>query len=601
MTELMRRYLGPYRAKAIAGVLTKVVEVVFEVLTPLVVASMIDEGVRTGSVQAVVLRGLLLLVFAAVSYAFTFVCQRIAAQVSQGMGTDVRNAIYHKVNELAAADINRFGAPSLITRLTNDVNQAQLAVAFIIRTLTRWPLLALGSVIAAVAIDVRLGLVFLVCMPAIGLVFALVMRASIPYFRQLQTKLDAISLVTRETLAGMRVIRAFRQDEVERRRGLEAIDDQAQTAIAVGRLSASLNPATFLIMNLGVAAILWVGGVRVDDGNLTTGEVMAFVSYMTQALVAVTIMANIVVIIIRGQASSLRILEVLDCEPSLTDAGNVPVSPADKTVPALVLEDVSFAYEGARVPALQGLSLTLAQGQTLGVIGGTGSGKSTLVSLLPRLFDASEGAVRVFGTDVRAYPLRQLRGLVSVVPQRVSLVTGTIRSNLVWRDDAATDDELWAALRSAQALDFVEVLEKGLDAPVEAGGRNFSGGQRQRLTIARALVGHPRIVVLDDAASALDFATDARLRRALRDLGDGVTTVVVSQRISAVMGADLILVLDHGRVAGLGTHDELVATCAIYQEICSSQLRDDDGPPPAVPASAARQAGADEGEEVHHG
>lgn len=570
MIELLRRFLGPYGAKALTGILTKMVEVVFEVLTPLVVARMIDEGVRASDVGVVVRMGAVLVGFAVASYASTFVCQRLAAQVSQGMGTDVRDALYAHVNDLSAADVDRFGTPSLLTRVTNDVNQVQLAVALGIRTLTRWPLLALGSMIAAVAIDVRLGAVFVVCLPAITLVFALVMRASVPYYRVMQRRLDAVSLVVRETLSGMRVIRAFGQAERERERGHRAVAAQAETAIAVGRLSALLNPATFVIMYAGIAAILVVGGLRVDAGNLSTGDVMAFVSYMTQTLVSVSYLANLVVVLMRGQTSSVRILEVLDCEPTLREGEEALA--LDEEAAALELRDATLTYEGSQVPALEGVSLRLRQGGTLGVIGGTGSGKSTLASVLPRLYDLTRGELRVLGHDVRDYPFEQLRSLVSIVPQRAVLVSGTIRSNLRWRDPHASDEELMQALRTAQAADFVEALPEGLDAPVEAGGTNFSGGQRQRLTIARALVGRPRIVVLDDSASALDFATDARLRRALRTEAQGLATVVVSQRVSAVRGADAILVLDHGRMAGLGTHEDLLAGCALYREICASQL-----------------------------
>ena len=578
MINLLRRFLGPYRAKALAGILTKMVEVVFEVLTPLVVAAMIDEGVRLQDVGAVVRLGLVLVAFAAVSYGSTFVCQRLAAQVSQGMGTDVRDALYAHVNRLAAADVDRFGTPSLLTRVTNDVAQVQLAVALGIRTLTRWPLLAAGSMIAAISIDARLGVVFLVCLPAITVVFALVMRSGVPYYRTMQERLDQISLVVRETLAGMRVIRAFGQDERERERGHRAVERQTQTAVAVGRLSALLNPATFVIMYAGVAAILMVGGMRVDVGDLTTGEVMAFVSYMTQTLVSISYLANLVVVLMRGQTSSVRILEVLDCEPSLAEGElrAVPQAPG-ADVCALAFHDVQMRYEGAPVPALRDVSFELLQGQSLGVIGGTGSGKSTLVSLVARLYDTTSGEVQVFGEDVRSYGFSTLRSVVSIVPQRATLVSGTIRSNLSWRDPHATDEELWQALALAQARDFVEALPQGLDAPVEAGGTNFSGGQRQRLCIARALVGDPRVLVLDDAASALDFATDARLRKAIRSLGRRVSAVIVSQRVSSVRFCDQILLLDHGSFAGLGTHEELLATSALYAEICASQLVDERG------------------------
>lgn len=573
MIELLRRFLGPYRTKSIVGVLTKVVEVVFEVLTPLVVALMVDEGIRKSDTGAVLRLGIVLVVFAVVSYAFTFICQRLAAQVSQGVGTDVRNALYAHVNTLSEADVERFGTPSLLTRVTNDVNQVQLAVALCVRMLTRWPLLALGSMIAALTIDIYLGLVFLVCLPAITVVFALVMRASVPYYRSMQAKLDHVSLVVREALGGMRVMRAFGQEHRELTRSQEAIADQARTAVAVGRLSSLLNPATFIIMYSGVAAIAYVGGMRVNLGDLTTGEVMAFVSYMTQTLVSISYLANLVVVIMRGQTSSVRILEVLDCVPSLVGGETMqPVPAAKDEVAALELREATLTYEGSAVPGLCDITLSVPQGGMLGVIGGTGSGKSTLVKLLPRLYDATAGSVHVLGRDVRRYPFAQLRQLVSVVPQKATLVSGTLRSNLTWRHPQATDDELWEALRLAQAEDFVRALPEGLDAPVEANGANFSGGQRQRLTIARAVVGSPRIIVLDDAASALDFATDARLRRALRSMGDDVTTVIVSQRVSAVRDADAIVVLDHGNMAGLGTHEELRARCSVYDEICVSQL-----------------------------
>lgn len=571
MIELLRRFMGPYRGKTIIAIVTKVVEVVFEILTPLVVARMIDVGVRQRDLDEVLHMGLALLAFAVVSYLFTLICQRLAAQVSQRMGTDIRNDLYAQVNRLSSVEVNRIGIPSLVTRVTNDVNQVQLAVAIGVRMLPRWPLLAVGSMLAALLIDVRLGLVFLVCMPTIVVVFFLVMRASIPYYRQMQEKLDKISLETREMLSGMRVIRAFRKVPEETGRGLDAVEEQTLVAVAVGRLSAILNPATFVVMNLGVVAVLWVGGLQVDAGDLTTGEVVAFVNYMTQTLISVSYLANLVVVLMRGHTSSLRILEVLDTQPSITDEGNVSLG-IDENAPALELDDVSFVYEGAPVPALADVSLSLLSGQTLGVIGGTGSGKSTFAQLIPRLCDPSSGSVWAFGHDVRDYPFDELRSYVSMVPQHVVLVSGTIRSNLLWRDPSACDDELWRALERAQAAKFVRMLPQGLDAPVEAGGTNFSGGQRQRLTIARALVGHPRLVVLDDAASALDFATDYRLRSVLRKLRAELTTIVISQRVSSIMSSDQILVLDHGAVAGLGTHDQLLEHCEIYREICVSQL-----------------------------
>ena len=435
----------------------------------------------------------------------------------------------------------------------------------------RFPLIAVGAMVSALLIDWHLGVVFLACTPAIGLVFYLVMSRSVPYFRVMQRKLDKVSLVTREALSGVRVIRAFGREQAEKDRFSEAASDQAQTAIDVGRLSSVLNPATFLVMNLGIVCILWAGGIRVDAGELTQGQVMAFVNYMMQTLTSVAYIANLVVIFTRATASGQRIMEVLDCVPKVTDEGNRRLA-LNGGAPAISLAGVGFSYEGAKVPALTGVTLELGRGQTLGVIGGTGSGKSTLARLIARLYDPTEGTVRILGHDVAAYPFDQLREVVSIVPQQASLVSGTIRSNLSWRDEGATDEELWDALEAAQAADFVRAKPAGLDEVVEAGGRNFSGGQRQRLTIARALVGSPRICILDDSASALDFKTDARLRHALRERAGAMTSVVISQRVSSVMHADLICVLDHGRMVGLGTHEELLDGCPLYREIAESQL-----------------------------
>ena len=588
MIELLRRFGGKFRRYMVIGPACKLIEVIFDLLTPLVIAQMIDKGIGAHDVNAVVHYGALLAAMAVIGISFTLVCQKMAALTSQGMGTDIRGALYQHINKLGYAELDRFGTPSLITRITNDVNQVQLAVALGVRMLIRWPFLAVGSMCAALAIDLKLGVIFLICTPAIGLVFWFVMARCIPYYKQLQAKLDRIALICREGLSGARVVRAFVREDHERERFAQAADDQAHTAIAVGKLSSVLNPVTFLVMNLGVCAILWVGGIQVNVGELTQGQVMAFVNYMTQTLTSIVYVANLVVVFTKASASASRINEVLNCEPSITDEGNQPVALPEPSamgnavpVPALSLSHASFSFGAGAANAVNDVTLELPLGKTLGIIGGTGSGKSTLVSLIPRLYDASTGRVSVMGADVRAWPLDQLRHVVATVPQRASLVSGTIRSNLTWRDESATDEELWAALDMAQASEFVRNKPQGLDAPVEAGGKNFSGGQRQRLTIARALVGSPQILIMDDSASALDFKTDAALRHAIRERsvrgaaagGLPLTTVIVSQRVSTVRDADMICVLDHGSVAGLGTHDELYASCQLYREICQSQLR----------------------------
>lgn len=585
MIELLRRFGGKFRRYMVIGPACKLIEVIFDLLTPLVIAQMIDKGIGAHDVSAVIHYGMVLGAMAVIGISFTLVCQKMAALTSQGMGTDIRGALYKHINKLSYAELDRFGTPSLITRITNDVNQVQLAVALGVRMLIRWPFLAVGSMCAALAIDLKLGIIFLICTPAIGLVFWVVMARCIPYYKQLQAKLDRIALICREGLSGARVVRAFVREDHERERFAQAADDQANTAIAVGKLSSILNPVTFLVMNLGVCAILWVGGIQVSVGELTQGQVMAFVNYMTQALTSIVYVANLVVVFTKASASASRINEVLNCVPGIADEGNQPVAlpkPGNvASVPALSLSHASFSFGAGAANAVNDVALELPLGKTLGIIGGTGSGKSTLVSLIPRLYDASTGSVSVMGVDVRTWPLDQLRRVVATVPQRASLVSGSIRSNLTWRDEAATDEELWVALDMAQASEFVRNKPQGLDAPVEAGGKNFSGGQRQRLTIARALVGSPQILIMDDSASALDFKTDAALRHAIRERsmrgaakgGLPLTTVIVSQRVSTVRDADVICVLDHGSVAGLGTHDELYATCRLYREICQSQLR----------------------------
>lgn len=591
MIELLRRFGGKFRRYMAIGPACKLIEVIFDLLTPLVIAQMIDKGIGAHDVDAVVHYGMVLAAMAVIGISFTLVCQKMAALTSQGMGTDIRGALYQHINKLSYAELDRFGTPSLITRITNDVNQVQLAVALGVRMLIRWPFLAVGSMCAALAIDLKLGMVFLICTPAIGLVFWFVMARCIPYYKQLQAKLDRIALICREGLSGARVVRAFVREDHERERFAQAADDQAHTAIAVGKLSSILNPVTFLVMNLGVCAILWVGGIQVNVGELTQGQVMAFVNYMTQTLTSIVYVANLVVVFTKASASASRINEVLNCVPSITDEGNQPVElpkPSELAggaapVPALSFDHASFSFGAGAANAVSDVALELPVGKTLGIIGGTGSGKSTLVSLIPRLYDASAGTVRVFGRDVRSWNLDQLREVIGMVPQRATLMSGTIRSNLAWRQRTCfMDDVLWDALETAQADDFVRNLPDGLDAPVEAGGKNFSGGQRQRLTIARALVEYPQILVMDDSASALDVKTDAALRRAVRELagrapvfsrGVPMTTVIVSQRVSTVRDADMICVLDHGSVAGLGTHDELYTTCQLYREICQSQLR----------------------------
>lgn len=565
------RYLRPFKLYLVVGPLMKTLEVVFDLLTPLVIAWMVDGGIRAGDSSVVARGGGLLLLFAFLGFCSTLVCQKMASLTSQGMGTQVRHDLFEAIGRLSFQDLDAFGTPSLITRITNDVNQLQLAVAMLIRQVIRWPVLAVGSLVCALAIDPLLGSIFCICLPLTLGIFYVVMKKSIPYFASMQQKLDAIGRIVREALDGTRVIRAFSREDFEQARFEAAANDQAQTAVAVGRLSALLNPSTFLVLNGGICLVLFLGAGQVWEGRLEQGQVMALIGYMNQLLVSVAFIANLVVIFTRAAASLKRVDPVLEFEPSVPELATQPVQ-VHWEAPALRFCDASFAYPGAEKPALSHLSLSLEPGEVLGVIGGTGSGKSTLGNLIPRFYDVQSGAVEVFGANVRDYPFEQLRSLVAVTPQASSLLSGTIRDNLLWRNPQATDEELWAALRAAQAESFVAQKPLGLDEPVDAGGKNFSGGQRQRLCIARALVGQPSLLVLDDAASALDFATDAALRHSLRQLDSAPACVIISQRVASVRQAAKICVLDHGQVAGLGTHEELWESCPLYREICLSQM-----------------------------
>ncbi|MGI5895145.1 MAG: ABC transporter ATP-binding protein [Candidatus Merdivicinus sp.] len=567
----LRRFLGQFKKHIILGPLFKWTEAVLELLVPLVMARIIDQGVSNRDGSYVLWMGGLLVLIAAVSLGCALVCQYYASIASQGVGTNLRREMFEKINSLSHAELDRFGTHSLITHITNDVNQLQLAVAMLIRLVVRAPFLAIGAVVMAFTIDVQLSLIFVVAFPLIVLVLYLVMSRSVPFFQVMQKKLDRISLLTRENLEGARVIRAFSKQKTEMDRFSEASDDVADTAVRVGRLSALLNPLTMAIMNLAIIAILWFGGFQVNTGRLTQGEVVALVNYMNQILLALTVVANLVVIFTKASASAVRVNQVLEAESSVRETQRQPVQ-ADLQAPFLEFSDVSFTYAGSGEPALSHISLALNRGETLGVIGGTGSGKSTFANLIPRFYDTTEGSVRICGHDVREYPFAQLRKMVSAVPQKAAVVSGTIAQNLRWRDENASEAELWTALGIAQAADFVEKLPRKLDSHVEQGGKNFSGGQKQRLTIARALVGKPELLILDDSSSALDFATDAALRKALRQNTEDMTVVLISQRASAVRRADRILVLDNGEMAGLGTHEELLENCPVYREICLSQL-----------------------------
>ncbi len=563
------QYLKPYRTYCIIGPLAKLAEAVLELYLPLIMAQVIDKGV-TGKDPGYVLKmGGVMLGVVTVGLLCALVCQYVASITSQGFGTRLRSAVFRKISSFSHAELDRFGAPSLVNRVTGDINQLQYAVAMLIRLVVRAPFLCVGGVVMALVIDWRLSLVILAAIPLFVLVIVLVMRRTVPLYRTVQGRLDRLTRVLRENLAGVRVIRAFARTKKEEERFDTATDGHTESAIRVGRIAAVLNPGTQLIMNLAILAIVWFGGIRVEVGGMTTGEIIAFINYVNQILLALLVVSNLVGSFTKAYASAGRVLEVLEVTPSVCSPEKPAVPPAEGEAPAVEFSHVNFSYGGEQV--LSDVSFTVPRGATVGIIGGTGAGKSTLISLLLRFYDVQDGSVRVDGLDVREYPLDALRGKIGLVPQQAELFSGTVAENIRWGNPDATDEEVIAAAKAAQADAFICAREDGYGALVERGGANLSGGQKQRLTIARALVRRPSILILDDASSALDYATDAALRRAIRTYAAGVTVFTVSQRISAVRHADLILLLDDGVLAGAGTHEELLAGCAAYREICASQ------------------------------
>lgn len=568
------RFLKQFKREVLIGPVFKLTEAVFELIVPLVMAQIIDVGIANGDRGYVLRMGGVMVLLGLVGLGCALICQYCAARASQGFGTVLRSEMFRHINTLSHGEIDQIGTPSLITRITNDVNQLQLAVAMLIRLVVRAPFLVIGATVMALLLDWKLACIFFVAAPLMALVLYLVMSRSIPFYRIIQKKLDRISLITRENLSGVRVIRAFSRQEKEKERFAQASEDQMSTSIAVGRISALLNPLTSAIINLAIAAVIWFGGFRVDVGGMTQGEVIAFVNYLNQILLAMIVVANLVVIFTKAAASATRVDEVLELHPSIVNRVSRPAQEVEGS-PEIAFDAVSFAYPDAGAYSLSDISFTVARGQTLGIIGGTGCGKSTLVNLIPRFYEVSQGSLKVDGVDVRDYPMEQLRGKVGIVPQRAVLFSGTLRQNMQWRKQDATDEEIWQALETAQAASFVRKMPDGLDSVILQGGKNLSGGQKQRLTIARALVGEPEILILDDSASALDFATDAALRQAIAKFsagrGNRMTTIIVSQRANTVRYADQIVVLDDGKAAGIGTHEQLLESCQTYREIYWSQ------------------------------
>ena len=570
MFKLAKRYLGAVKKEIIIGQTSKLIEAIFEVIVPLIMAAIVDNGINGGMGKSYIYRmGGVLVLLGVLGLGSALICQYLASKASQSVGTVMRNDMFRHINSFSHAELDRLGTPSLITRITNDINQVQQAVAMFIRLVVRAPFIVIGSAIMAMSIDLKLSAIFVIIIPLVALVLYLIMSRSIKYYKVIQKKLDRISLVTREGLSGVRVIRAFSQQDAEQKRFDEANDDYLDVSLRVGRLSALLNPLTYVILNLAIAAIVWYGGIRVNIGDLTQGEVIAFVNYMTQISLALVVVANLVVLFTKAAASSARINEVLDIEPSIK---NGTVGSGAGSENAVEFSHVYFSYNGSGEYALEDIDFTAKKGETIGVIGGTGSGKSTLASLIPRFYDITKGELKIDGVNAADYDTTVLRGRIGVVPQKAVLFSGTIAENMRWGKRDATDEDIYSALETAQAKEFVDKLPEGLNTHIAQGGKNLSGGQKQRLTIARALVSQPDILILDDSASALDFATDAALRKAIAKNTSNMTVFIISQRANSIMQADKIIVLDDGKQVGLGTHKELLESCDVYREICYSQL-----------------------------
>ena len=567
-------YLKPYTLESILGPLFKLLEALLELLVPLVVADIIDTGIGAGDSGFIVKRCLLLIGLGLLGLASSVTAQYFAAKAAIGFTASVRHALFGKVQSLSYAELDKLGTSTLMTRMTSDMNQVQTGLNLALRLLLRSPFVVFGAMIMAFTIDVKSAWVFAVIIPLLFAVVFGIMFSCIPLYKKVQGRLDGVLGAAKENLAGVRVIRAFGKEKQETESFENKSGELLSSQLFVGKISALLNPVTYVMINLAIIAVLRVGGGQVYKGILTQGQVLALYNYMSQILVELIKMANLILSMTKATASAKRVSAILALESSLDVPQENPEEP--KAAPAVEFDGVTFTYPTGGAPALSDISFTLEHGKTLGIIGGTGSGKSTLIGLIPRFYDVQEGCVKVDGCDVRQYPLETLRRKIGLVPQKALLFKGTIRENLLWGDEGATDDEIRDALRAAQAQEVVDGKPESLDYEVETGGRNFSGGQRQRLTIARALVRKPEVLILDDSASALDFATDAALRHALRELPWKPAVVIISQRTASIRFADEILVLDDGRLAGRGTHEELLQTCDVYREIYESQFKKED-------------------------
>lgn len=581
MKRLMM-YLKDYKKESILAPLFKLLEAFFELMVPLVMANIIDYGISNRNMGYIGKMGLVLLLLGVVGLASSITAQFFAAKAAVGVSTKLRQALFDHIEDLSFTDIDKAGTSTMITRMTSDVNQVQSGINMTLRLFLRSPIIVFGAMIMAFTIDVKCALIFVVAIPLLSIVVFGIILSTIPMYKKVQSRLDQVLGITRENLTGVRVIRAFHQEAKEEERFRENNEALSAMQIFVGKISACMNPVTYVIVNGAIIALIYTGAVQVNIGNLSQGEVVAIINYMNQILVELVKLANLIVTMTKALACADRVASVFEIGADAAYAeksvqNQKLADKVDKKAPFLNFKHVSLTYQGAGAPTLQDMDFTVNRGDTVGIIGGTGSGKTSLVNLIPGFYPATEGEILLEGRDIKTMSDEELRGRIGVVPQKAVLFKGTIRSNLQWGKPDATEEEMWKALELAQASEVVDGKPGKLDATVAQNGKNFSGGQRQRLTIARALVREPEILILDDSASALDYATDAKLRAALRTLEDKTTTFIVSQRASTIRHADKIIVLDDGEIAGMGTHDELLKDCTVYQEIYYSQYPEQRG------------------------
>lgn len=568
------KYLKNYKIESIIGPLFKMIEACFELAVPVVVAKIIDVGIYNNDKSYIYSMGAIMVLLGLLGLACSLTAQYFAAKASFGFGTALRRDLYHHINTFSHTEIDKLGSSSLVTRITSDINQAQTGVNMILRLFLRSPFIVIGSIIMAFTISVKLTLIFLISAPILALIIYFIMIKTVPMFKRIQKRQDKITLMTSENLIGTRVIRAFSRQKNEEEDFRENAEELKKLQVSAGRISALMNPATYIVVYAAIIAIIWAGGISVYSGSITQGEVIALLSYMNQILLALLAVALLVTSITKAQASAIRINEVFDVMPSITDKNTEAMDDSDYEN-SVEFNNVTFSYFGSDEPALSNIDFTVKKGETVGIIGGTGSGKSTLINLIPRFYQAQKGEILINGRNISDYPLVQLRRKIGIVPQKAVLFKGTVRENMQWRDANASDENITEALKIAQALDFVMDKPEALDHMILQGGKNLSGGQRQRLTIARALVGSPEILILDDSSSALDLATEARLRNAIREKTAGMTVFIASQRVSSIRHADKIIIMDDGEIAGIGTHEQLLESCEVYQEICHSQMYND--------------------------